>query len=99
VSAALSGDNTLLAATANTRYLIRRMFLSAAAGVSILFKSGSNNLTGAIPLVANEKVQLDEPYPNIEPWLTTNTNEAFILNLSGAVAVTGWLIYDTQPQT
>lgn len=92
VSASSSGDNTLVAAVASQKTRAYRFVLVSAGTVSVKFKRGSTDLTGAMPLVANQVLSVNL---SAEPYFETGTNEALILNLSGAVAVTGWIEYLT----
>ena len=89
-----SGDNTLVAAAPGYKYQVRKLFLGVNAVVSIKFMSGANNLTGLMAMASGEKFSLEQAHQTSAPWLTTNNNEALILNLSGAVQVSGRLIYD-----
>ncbi|MGE3341493.1 MAG: hypothetical protein AB7J46_06390 [Candidatus Altimarinota bacterium] len=91
VSASSSGDNTLVSATASQTTRVFRLYLVAAAAVSIKLISGATDLTGVIPLTANGALCLEFEGA---PHFVTGTNEAFILNLSSAVAVTGWIGYE-----
>lgn len=99
VDISTSGDNTILSAATGFRYRVRRVIIRAAATVTARFKSGANNMSGAIPFAANQELLLDEAFADQSPWMTTNTSEALIINLGGAVAVTGVIVYDKQPQT
>jgi hypothetical protein len=91
VSASSSGDNTLVSATAAQTTRVFRLYLVAAAAVSIILKRGSTALTGVIPLHAGGSINLEF---DGEPHFVTGTNEAFVLNLSAAIAVTGWVGYE-----
>lgn len=94
-----SGDNTVIAAATGFRYLIRRLYLRAANTVTIKMRSATTDLSGAMPFVANDELMLDEMYSGQTPWFMTATGEAFNINLGGAVAVTGMVVYEKQPQT
>lgn len=63
---------------------------------TVKFQSGSNDLTGAMPLAANG--QLGEPIGGNSmdplPYFVCNHGEAFNVVLSAAVAITGYIIYD-----
>lgn len=90
ISAASSGDNTLVSATAAQTARIFRIVLVASGAVSIKFKTGSTDLTGAMSLVSGGAIVLDM---QSDPWFVTGTNEAFIANLSAAVQISGSIWY------
>jgi len=89
-----SGDNTLVAAGAATQVVrIYRIFLVAAGATNLTFKSGaSTSLSGAIPMSANGSIVLD--MDGGEPWFTCAAGQAFVLNSSNAVQVSG-MVYST----
>lgn len=93
IDTAASGDTTLLAGAAGFRYRVRQLFLVPALAVVVTFKSGSNKLTGSMSILTGSLV-LDY---SEEPWMTTNTGEALIINLGAAVQVGGRLILDKVP--
>jgi hypothetical protein len=91
INAAGVGDNTLVAAVALQTVRVFRLFLVAAAAVVIKFKDGAGtDLTGPISLGAGGGIVLDF---DGEPWFKTSAGNAFILNLSGAVQVSGRIYY------
>lgn len=92
ISAASSGDNTLLAGTGGQTIRVFRLFLVAAAAVNIKFRDGTagTDLTGAMSLGPGGSVTLDF---DGEPWFKTSVANAFVLNLSGAVQVSGRFYY------
>lgn len=88
VDCASSGDNTLIAAVANRRIRVYRGFLIAASSVAATVKDGaSTSLTGAMT-IGSAFWSYDT-----RPWFTTTAGNAFILNLGGAVQVSGRLYY------
>lgn len=93
ISASSSGNNTLVSADPTKKIKVQSYLIVAAGTVNTTFKSGSNNLSGAIPLVANSGVACPPVKPTDGSYFQTNANEALILNLSDAVAVTGHLSY------
>lgn len=86
VSAASSGDNTLVAAVTGKSLRIFKLVLVFAADVDVIFKSGSTALTGTISMKAGGSIVLDF---DICPWFVTGAGEAFVMNLSGAQQVSG----------
>ena len=89
VSISSSGPNEILAAGTN-RIGIIGLLLVAEGTVTVQLQSASNNLSGAMPLVANVGFE-SSPGPMAPIWC--NYNEAFNINLGGAVGVYGWVIY------
>lgn len=89
INLSASGDNTLIAALANAPIKIYQIFIVANAAVNITFKDGAatNFNAFAIPLTAQGS-SLTRDYTSIPHWVTTAGN-AFIVNLSGAVQITG----------
>jgi len=95
IAASASGDTTLLAAVTTRRWLIRKLVLSAKTAVDIKFKSGSTDITGVIPLGATTPLVVSAQTDHEAPWLTAlAVNQALVINLSSAVGVGGFLVYD-----
>lgn len=82
-----SGDNVVIGAAAGQSISILRMKLIAAAPVTVTIKDGaSTTLLGPFPMVAATPIDFDLAF-NAEPWFATAAGNAFIINLSSAVAV------------
>ena len=94
IDTAASGDTTLLAASSGYIYRVRQLFLVAAVAVAVKFKSGANSLTGAMTIATNGQLILQ--YQAL-PWMTTNNNEAFVINLGAAIQVGGRIVIDKVP--
>lgn len=94
IATSASGDATLVAATAAKKHYIWKLRLHAAAAVVITFKSAATSLPGPITFESAGDVILDL---DGEPWFACAINEALVINLSAAVAVSGALHYTTQP--
>ena len=91
INAAASGDNTLVAAVGGQTVRVFKIFLTAASAVNIQFKDGAGtDLTGLITLTAGGSVVLDF---DTRPWFLTSAGNAFILELSSAVQVSGRIYY------
>jgi len=87
-----SGDNTVIAAVGGQTVRIHRMFLSTAATVSMKF--GDTTVTYFTPAIlfgtgGGPNLEFDGG----EPWFITASGKGFVINLSAAVAVTGWIDY------
>lgn len=92
IDAASSGDNTIVTVVAGTRIIVTSVVLVAAAAVSVKWKSGSTDLSGAMPFAANGGYALSGNRE--DPVLSTAVqDEDLILNLSGAVQVSGHINY------
>jgi hypothetical protein len=86
---AAAGDNTAIAAPGAGKHLaIYRLAMTAARGseVDIILKSAATTKSGAMVADTYDLDFGDAP-------LICGTNEAFIVNLSAAVAVTGFVQY------
>ena len=82
------GDNTLVSAVASQTIRLYKIQFIVAADVDIIFKDGSTALTGLMTLFAGGSYILDF---DKEPWYTTSSGSALVLNLSAAVQVSGRL--------
>lgn len=93
VSAASSGNNTILAAQgASNIILVHQCILVASGAVTIKFQSGAGgtDLTGAMSIAANGGFVL--PFSPVG-WFKTAANTLLNLSLGGAVAVNGVFTY------
>lgn len=101
IDAASSGDNTIIAANANARIRVHNYVLVAGGTVNATFKSGSTALTGAMPLASTGGVSSPNAVPTEAEQQAclffTAKNEALVLNLSGAVQVSGHVAYTLEP--
>lgn len=85
-----TGDNTLVAGVGGQSVKVYKLFFVASAATTVIFKSGATALTGAITLAAGGSVVLDF---DAEPWFTTGTAAAFVLNQSGTAQISGRVYY------
>lgn len=92
VQASTSGDNTLVAAVTDKKIRVLACVLIATTAVTARFESaaGGTALTGQMPLGANGGFTL--PY-NPHGWFETVAGQLLNLELGGAVAVAGVLVY------
>ena len=90
------GDTTVVPAIAGYRVRVLGYVISAAGAVSVQFKSGSNAISGPMSLVAGSNIAT-HPSASTEQSemgvVQTNPGEAFVINLSAAVAVGGHVNY------
>lgn len=91
ISISSSGDNTGVAGTAAQTVRVFRIVLVAASAVSVKFRDNTTDLTGAMPLTANGTMVLESE--TSEPLFVTTASNAFNINLSSAVSVTGFIQY------
>lgn len=90
INFATSGNNTIVAAVAGKVVKVYRMTLTVGGATNITLYNGATALTGPIPLATNGSYVLD--FSGI-PWYTTTASNAFIINSSAAVQVSGALDY------
>ena len=99
VSAASSGDNTLVAAVSGKKIKVLSLVLVAASAVTVRLESGAGGtaLTGVMSLVANGDLKV--VFPITEPgyhWVETAAGALLNLELGGAVQVSGCIVYYTE---
>lgn len=87
VSFSASGDNTILAGTTGTVIKVYRVMLSSTASTSLTFKSGSTDLSGAIPIASDSP--LVTPFDGYARFTTLNGTDSFIINSSATASVGG----------
>ena len=94
ISCASSGDNTIIAAPgAGKTIVIDHINFIVTTAVTVTFKSGSTSLSGAYPFDTKQAMALDNAMQAEKGVITCGTNEAFIINLGGAVQVSGFVRY------
>lgn len=92
IDVATSGDNTIVAAIASTKIRVLAVVLVAAGAVTVRFESGAGGtaLTGQMSLAANGGFASGfNPVGHFE----TAAGSLLNLELSGAVSVDGWIVY------
>ena len=90
ISISTSGDNTLIAAQGVGTYLaIDFISLLPTTAVTVQFKSGSTNYGGPLPLAAQQALTWENSSRHQYGVITCADNEAFVINLGGAVQVGG----------
>lgn len=92
ISAATSGDNTLVSADATKKIRVFSLYLVAITAVTVRFESGAGGtaLSGVMSIGANGGFVL--PF-NPNGWFETAANTLLNLELGGAVQVSGSLSY------
>ena len=99
IDAASNGDNTVVAGVANARIEVVGFNLMAGGSVNAKFTDGPGGaeLTGPYPFAANGGMSVPMATPVAgslaKGWFGTSPGNALVLNLSGAVQVSGVLVY------
>lgn len=93
VSISTSGENTVISGTASQTIRVFRGAFTAASAVTLTIKNAASGTTLAtIPLSANGSVAFDT-FESGEPLWITAPSGAFIVSLSSAVSVQGFIQY------
>lgn len=94
ISASSSGDNAIVAADATRKIKLLSYLFISAGNVNATWKSGAaTSLSGALPLIANVGAGLGPATAAGGHLMETAVNQALVLNLSGAVQVSGHISY------
>lgn len=94
INVSASGDNTIVAADATRRIKVVSYAFVCSSTVNVTWKSGAGtNLSGAMAFIANTGIAPGTSSPSQGPILQTAVNQALVLNLSGAVQVSGHMSY------
>jgi len=92
IAASTLGDNTVVAATAGKKIQVERFWLTSSGTVNAKWRSGTTDVSGLAYLVANGGLVC--PGSGSEFWVETVAGQALVLNLSAAVAVGGFVVYE-----
>jgi hypothetical protein len=84
----------VLPAASGKKHYIYAFWLWANGTVVITFQSGANLLTGPIAMVAQSRLDKDFSLTG-HPWFTCVTGEAFNIDVSLAIQVSGRIYYKT----
>jgi hypothetical protein len=95
ISAATSGNNTLVAAVADKKIKVLSVLLVAVTAVTVRFESGADGtaLTGVMSLGATAGFVLPPPSDPNMYWFESGVNTLLNLELGGAVQVSGVITY------
>ena len=88
-----SGDNTIITAPTTGFIAIDHINFLAGDAVDVQLKDGSTNYGGLYELTANQAVTLENSFQNDKGVITLTPGEAFVMNLSAAVQVSGFVRY------
>lgn len=97
VEVSASGNNTVIAAIPGKTIEIMEICLIPAADVTVKLISGTTDLTGDMVFDV-PGFRLEALYTGV-PHFVGGANEAFIVELGGAVQVGGWAIYSVESDT
>lgn len=99
VALSASGDTTVLTVASDMRFHIKKLVLVAKAAVDVQLKSQGTAITGVCAMAANQQFYWQREV-NEEDYLFYGLalGDDFIINLSAAVVVGGWIVYDLKPQ-
>jgi len=88
-----SGDNTIIAAPTEGYIAIDHINFLPTTAVSVQLKSGSDDYGADYPLDGKQALALDNAMNSPKGVITCGNEEAFKINLSGAVQVSGFVRY------
>lgn len=93
-----SGDNTVIAAPGDGKYLAIDFLQFVPAGdVTITYWNGPSAtgtaISGAMPFKANQAITSENAMKNEHGVITCGNNQPFVINLGSAVACTGFCRY------
>jgi hypothetical protein len=88
-----NGDNEIIAAPSDGYIVIDHINLVNTSAVSVKFKSGDTDLSGAYPLAEKQPITLENAYHSDQGVLTCGRGEAFKINLSSGVLISGFVRY------
>ncbi len=93
INIATSGDQTIISAPTNGFIAIDHINFLTGGAVDVQLKDGSTDYGGTYELTANQSVTLDNAMQNHKGIITLTPGEAFIINLSANVQVSGFIRY------
>lgn len=97
IVAASSGDNVLVAAATGKKIRVHGYELSASAAVNAKFRSGTTDVTGLMyAAAAGPFGDAQDRAGDTDGLFETVAGQALNLNLSGAVAVGGWVDFSLE---
>lgn len=92
IAIASAGTTAIVAAVTGKRIRLLSLVLTVTGNGTVKFQSASNDISGAIPLLASTEFLLPE---NPSGWLQTNAAEALNLVLATSTACNGFFSYIT----
>lgn len=86
-----NGDNNAIAAVTGQTIKVWKIAFTTAGAVNVTFKDGTTALSGAFVFTANGSNMI--LYYDGSPHFVTSPGNAFVMNLSAGVAITGEVWY------
>jgi hypothetical protein len=93
ISISSSGDNTIIAAPTQGYIAIDNINFIPSGAVNMKFIRGTTDISGLYSLTANQGFTQENATHHQDGIITCLPNEAFIINLSGAVQCSGFCKY------
>lgn len=93
VNISSSGDNTIISAPSTGYIAIDHINLFPTSAVTIQLKDGATNYGGSYPLDAKQPATIDNVMGSEKGVITLTPATSFVINLSGAVQVSGFIRY------
>lgn len=89
------GDNVIIAAptTAGNYIAIDYISFIPTSAVTVQFKDGATDYGGPLPLEEKQPITTENAIGNEHGIITLSPNSAFVMNLSGAVQIGGFIRY------
>ena len=87
-----AGDNTVIAGVSGNPIAIYAIVFTVAGATNITLKNGATALSGAFIFTGNGS-SMTLPLQSSGPWYSADTGNAFIMNLSIGVQVSGTIWY------
>jgi hypothetical protein len=101
VNSSAIGDNTLVSGVAGSAVRVTSFCLSFGSAVNVKFKDGAtSDLTGLLYALGTAPlpIRAAPSGANARGHFQTSKGNALVLNLSAAIAVGGWIVYELAPQ-
>lgn len=93
LAASTSGNNTIISAPTTGFIAIDQISFICEGEVSLTFKSNTTTLSGAMTFGTYQAAVFDNTMQSPDGCITCKPGEAFIINLSNAVGVNGYVRY------
>lgn len=93
IDTATSGDNTVIDAPATGYIVIDFITLLPTTAVTVQMKDGSTVYGGPLPLDAKQPFTFENAIHSDQGVITLSPGNAFVINLSGAVQIGGFVRY------
>ncbi len=93
INIATSGNNTVISAPTSGYIAIDHINFVPASAVDVQLKTGTTNYGGAYSLADKQAFTIENAINNDKGIITCGSGEAFVINLSGAVQVSGFIRY------